>query len=91
MGTSQDGDGAVGAVLLVEAQHLGVVHLVDVVAGEDQHVVRVVPLDEVDVLVDGVGGAACTSRAPLAGLIGRQHMRRRRWRGPGPRAAPLPM
>jgi len=52
-----DGDGAVGVALLVEAEHSGVVHFVDVVAGEDQHVVRVIALDERDILIDGVGRA----------------------------------
>ena len=38
----------------VLAQHQLVVHLVDVVAGEDDHVFRTVGLDDVDVLVDRV-------------------------------------
>ena len=42
---------------LVEAQHLRVVHLVDVIAGQDDHVPRVLAHDRVEVLVDGVGGA----------------------------------
>ena len=39
------------------SQHQPVVHLVDVVAGEDQHVLGLLGADGVDVLVDGVGGA----------------------------------
>ena len=42
---------------LMLAQHQVVVHLVDVVAGEDQHVLRLFAADGVDVLVDGVGRA----------------------------------
>ena len=42
---------------LMEAQHLGVVHLVDVVAGQDDDVARTLALDGVEVLVDRVGGA----------------------------------
>ena len=38
-------------------EHAGVVHLVDVVAGEDDDVLRLLRADGVDVLVDGVGGA----------------------------------
>ena len=71
-GNLQDGDGAVRAGFLVGLQHLLIVHLVDVVAGEDQHVVRVVAVDEVEVLVDGVGRALVPVRAGL-GLIGGQH------------------
>ena len=38
-------------------EHLAVVHFVDVVAGEDEHVLRLLGADGVDVLVDGVGRA----------------------------------
>ena len=54
---SADGDGTVGVALLVEAEHSGVVHFIDMVAGEDQHVVRVIAFDERDILIDGVGRA----------------------------------
>ena len=46
-----------GVMLKMLAQHVGVVHLVDVVAGEDEHVFGVVVLDEADVLVNCVSGA----------------------------------
>ena len=36
------GDGAVGLHLLVVAQHGGIVHFIDVVAGEDHHILRVI-------------------------------------------------
>src|SRR5205807_5548376 len=39
-------------------EHLGVVHFVDVIAGEDKNVFRAFAADGVNVLVDGVGGAA---------------------------------
>ena len=51
------GDGHVGLVLDVEGQHAPVVHLVDVVAGDHQHVLRVVVAEEAHVLEDRVGGA----------------------------------
>ena len=54
------------------AQHLGVVHLIDVVAGENQHIVGVVAGDEGNILIDGVGGSLVPVRA-LAPGIGRQH------------------
>ena len=38
-------------------EHLAVVHLVDVVAGEDQGMLGRFGLDALDVLEDGVGGA----------------------------------
>jgi hypothetical protein len=41
----------------VLGEHEGVVHLVDVVAGEDEHAVRVVHFDKAHVLIDGVGRA----------------------------------
>ena len=44
------GDGDVGAVVDVLHQHALVVHLVDVVAGEDDEVLRPVAVDDVDVL-----------------------------------------
>ncbi len=53
-----DGDRDVGAVAAVGRHERLVVHLVDVVAGEDQHDVGGVVLDDVDVAQDRVGGAA---------------------------------
>ena len=43
--------------LQVKIQHLPVIQLVDVIAGQDQHVLRALGLQEVEVLEDGVGGA----------------------------------
>ena len=54
--------------------HIGVVHLVDVVAGEDDHIVRVKALDEVDVLVDGVGSALVPAGLLVMALVGGQHL-----------------
>jgi hypothetical protein len=42
----------------VGPQHLAVVHLVDVVAGEDDDVRGAQAVEDVEVLEDGVGGAA---------------------------------
>ena len=51
------------------AQHVGVVHLVDVVAGEDQDVLGIVVLDEGQVLIDGVGRAGEPGALLARGLV----------------------
>ncbi len=38
----------------VEFEHPGIVHLVDVVSGEDEHEVRVLLLEGIEVLIDGI-------------------------------------
>ena len=68
------GDGAGGAVLLVVLHHGAVVHLVDVVAGQNHHVVGVEAVHEVDVLVDGVGSALVPAGLLVVALIGRQNL-----------------
>ena len=52
-----DRDRAGSACLLVRAEHLVIVHFVHMVAREDEHAVGVIHLDEVHVLIDGVGRA----------------------------------
>ena len=59
---------------LVVVQHLVVVHLVNVVAGEDEDIFRVVHVDEVDVLIDGVRGALVPGALLAGAQIGGQHM-----------------
>ena len=71
-GNRADGDGAVGLALLVEAEHLGVIHLIDMVAREDQHLIGVIAVDEADILINGVGRALIPLRALGTG-IGRQN------------------
>ena len=73
-GDLQYGDGHVGACLFVIGKHLGVVHLVDVVAGEDQNIFRIVQVDETDVLVNGVGSTLVPDPGIAGGGIGREHM-----------------
>jgi hypothetical protein len=53
----QHAHGHVRARIDVLAQHQLVIHLVDVIARQDHHIARGVRLDDVDVLVDRVGGA----------------------------------
>ena len=49
-------DGAVGVLLFVIGEHLGVVHFIDVVAGENKNIFGRIAVDEVDVLIYGVRG-----------------------------------
>ena len=67
------GDGQIRAVFDVIAQHRVVIHLIDMVAGEHQHVLRVPLSDERNVLIDGVG-RALVPFAGLAGLVRRQNV-----------------
>ena len=56
-GDLNDRDRAGRLRLLMGAEHLGIVHLVDMVTGEDEHMIGIIHLDEVHVLIDGVGRA----------------------------------
>src|ERR1039458_1634725 len=51
---NQGGDGDIGGGVLVLLQHAPVIHFVDVVAREDDHVLRLFGTDGVDVLIDRV-------------------------------------
>ena len=54
-------------------QHAAVVHLVDVVAAQDDHVRRLFAADRVDVLIDRIGGAHVPVGA--GALHGRQQLK----------------
>lgn len=69
----QAADGDVGAGIDVLLQHPFIVHLIDVVAGKNDHVFDAVVLDDVDVLIDGVGRAFIPLRLGDA-LAGRQNI-----------------
>ena len=56
------GDGAVGTFGDMVGQHVRVIHLVDVVAGQDDKVFRAGGAEDVEVLEHGVGGAAIPGR-----------------------------
>ncbi len=58
-------DRDVGFELYVRRNHRAVIHLVNVVAGEDQDMFRVVCLDDVDILMHGIGGTG----VPLLALL----------------------
>ena len=53
-------------------EHLTVVHLVDVVAGENEDIIGVIAVDEIEVLVDGIGGSLVPVRTRFS-LIRRQY------------------
>ena len=53
----QAANGDIGAGIHMLLKHVFIVHLVDVIAGQDDHVLRIVGLDDIDVLVDGIGRA----------------------------------
>ncbi|CDE05090.1 putative uncharacterized protein [Anaerotruncus sp. CAG:390] len=68
-----NGNGAVGAVFLVRVKHLRIVHFVDMVARQHKHIFGIVPVDELNILIDRICGAA----VPVGGffaLIGRQDL-----------------
>ena len=67
-----DGDGARRARRSVRAQHFGVVHLIHMVAGEDEHVIGVIHLDEVHVLIDRVRGSGKPRAALPRALVRRE-------------------
>jgi len=69
------GDGAGGIVLFVVGNHCGVVHLVDMVTGEDHHILRIKTLDKVNVLIDGVGGALVPAALLVVPFVGGQDLR----------------
>ena len=59
------GDRSGSFLLDVLGQHVGIIHLVDMVAREDEDVVRIVLLNKCHVLVYGIGSA----RIPLRGCL----------------------
>ncbi len=61
-------------VFLVVGNHGGIVHPVDVVAGENQHIVGIIAVNEVDVLVDGVGSALIPAALLIVTLIRLQNL-----------------
>jgi hypothetical protein len=50
-------DGDVGALLDMLLQHGFEIHFVNVIAGQDDDITRIVTFDNVDILEDGIGGA----------------------------------
>src|SRR5207245_5029696 len=63
-------DGNIGAGVHVLLEHLGVIHLVDVIAGENENEFGALAANGINVLVHGVGGT-------LIPLLGDAHLRRK--------------
>ncbi len=66
------GAGDLGALGPMRLEEGAIVHLVDVVAGQDQHQLRIAIGDEVQVLQHGVGRAAVPVTRPAAADVGLQ-------------------
>ncbi len=67
-----EGDGQIGLLFNMELDKFPVVHLVDMIAGENHHHIRFVHGDEIDILIDSV----CRSLVPVGrppALKGRQN------------------
>ena len=70
-GRNLDGsDGDVGAGLYMLLEHFGVIHFVDVIAGENENVFGAFTANGINVLINRVGGA-------LIPLLGDAHLRRK--------------
>ena len=74
-GDASHGDGAGSLVLFMVGHHVGVVHLIDVVAGENHHIVGVEAIHKIDVLVNGVGGTLVPAGFLVVTLVGGQNLR----------------
>ena len=76
-GDLQNGDGAGRTALFMQVQHIGIVHLIDMVAGQDDHILRIIQVQEANILVDRVG------RALVPGaLVALTHIGGRIWTPP---------
>ena len=54
----QTSDGQIRSRVVMVLEHRGIVHSVDVIARENQHIFGAASLQQIQVLIDGVGGAA---------------------------------
>ena len=58
-------DGYIGIILLVEIQHYFIIHFIDVISGKDQHIIRIICINVIQILVNrircsGIPFAVCT-------------------------------
>ena len=53
-------------------EHFGVIHLIDVVAREDEDIIRVIHFDKTHVLINGVGRAGKPRAVLACGLVRRE-------------------
>src|ERR1700756_2483786 len=69
-GNLDNSDGYIGSGVHMLIEHLGVIHLVDVIAGENENEFRSFAADGINVLIYGVSGA-------LVPLLRDAHLRRK--------------
>ncbi len=67
-------NGRICLVLLVERKHLVVVHLINMVAGEDQNIIRIILIDEVNILRNGICRSAVNVQIGICLFAGRQYI-----------------
>src|SRR5699024_4108499 len=72
-GYLDDGDGCFGILSLMLGQHLGIIHLVDMVAGKDQKVIGTVIVNKVNVLGNSICGSAVNIQIGICFFTGRQN------------------
>ena len=61
-------------MLLVVGDHGGIVHFVDMVTGQDHHIVGMESLDKVDILVDGIGRTLIPAALFIVAFIRGEHL-----------------
>jgi len=66
-----DPHGQVGILFAMIGDHMLVIHLVDVIAGQDENLLRFIILDEIDISVDRIGGTAVPVRLVRADIGGK--------------------
>ena len=66
-------DGAVSTGLFVVVDHSGIVHLINMVTGEDQHIFRIKTLNKGNVLVNSIGSTLIPFALAVS-CVGGQHL-----------------
>ena len=72
-GNLDNGDSSFGLLGLMLCQHLGIVHLIDMISGKNQQILRAVVVDKVDVLGNGVCGSAVDIQISVRFFTGREY------------------
>ena len=68
-------DGAGGFIFFVVSHHCVVVHFVDMVTGENHHIIRLEALDKINILVNGIGSTLIPAAFFVVPLVGGQNLR----------------
>ena len=61
-------------MLLMVCHHVGVIHLVNMVTGEDDHIIGVIAVDKIDILVNSIGSTLVPAALLVVPLIGGQDL-----------------